>query len=173
MELHEIREILFILDDEDELLPSHTIGLPESRDASVTGEELHRIFSAAGGDTKSSLAHWRGSAILRDGGCMHPGTLARRADEAKMRLEIARAKLERTARRWTERRGPRALRELESAAEEFDAAEAAVEAAARAWARASIGRAPSSPSVPLRDGMHVVAMRSDRMHREVRDHGHA
>jgi len=104
---------------------------------------------------------------------MHPGTLARRADEAKMRLEIARAKLERTARRWTERRGPRALRELEAAAEEFDAAEAAVEAAARAWARASIGRVPSSPSVPLRDGIHVVEMRSDRMHREVRDHGHA
>ena len=66
---------------------------------------------------------------------MHLESLSRRGEEAKMRLEIARAKLERTSRRWAERHGPGALRELQAAAEEFDAAEAAVEAAARAWAR--------------------------------------
>jgi len=68
-----------------------------------------------------------------------------------MRLEVARAQLEHAAHRWAEQRGPRSLRELHLAAEQFDAVERAVEATARAWARA----VRSAPSVPMRDGAHV------------------
>jgi hypothetical protein len=87
---------------------------------------------------------------------MERGELARRADEAKMRLEVARSKLEHSAQRWAERRGPRTLRDLHSAAEEFDAAERAVTAAARAWARAVRTAGPSLAALPLQlDGEHA------------------
>ena len=81
--------------------------------------------------------------------------LAMRANEAKMGLEVARTHLEHAAHRWAEHRGPRALRDLHVAAENFDAAERAVEATARAWARA-VGSAGS----PLRD----PAIRGDGAH---------
>ena len=66
---------------------------------------------------------------------MHRDDLARRADEAGAALEIARAKLERTARRWAERQEAAALSELQQTAEEFDRAQAALEEALRDWAR--------------------------------------
>ena len=66
---------------------------------------------------------------------MHQNDLARTADEAGAALEIARAKLERTARRWAERQEAAALAELQQTAEEFDRAQAALEEALRDWAR--------------------------------------
>jgi hypothetical protein len=86
---------------------------------------------------------------------MHLDELSRRGDEAKMRLEVARARLERTAHRWAERHGPRALGELHAAAEEFDAAERAVEASSRAWARAMRMAGPSLRPIPLQDATHA------------------
>jgi hypothetical protein len=62
--------------------------------------------------------------------------LARRADEAKRTLELARTKLELTAARWADRRGLRALHELQRTAEQFAAAQRALEEALRDWARA-------------------------------------
>jgi uncharacterized protein YukE len=67
---------------------------------------------------------------------MHPDELARRADEAGAELEVARAKLERTARRWAERHAESALIELQQTAEEFDRAQTTLEEALREWARA-------------------------------------
>jgi len=81
--------------------------------------------------------------------------LTRRADEAKMRLEVARAQLEHAAHRWAEHRGQRSLRELHLAAEQFDTAERAVEATARAWAKAVRSAGPSLRPVPMSDGAHV------------------
>jgi len=86
---------------------------------------------------------------------MEPGNPGRRADEVKMRLEVARSKLEHAAQRWAERRGPRTSKDLQAAAEEFDAAERAVEATSRAWARALRAAGPSLRPVPLQDGEHA------------------
>ena len=66
---------------------------------------------------------------------MHREDLARRADEAGAALEVVRAKLERTARRWAERQEASALIDLQQTAEEFDRAQAALEEALRDWAR--------------------------------------
>jgi hypothetical protein len=63
-------------------------------------------------------------------------SLARRADEAKRALELARTRLELTAAHWAERRGPRALNELQRRAEHYAAAQRALEEALREWARA-------------------------------------
>jgi len=63
-------------------------------------------------------------------------SLARRADEAKRALELARTKLELTAAHWAERRGPRVLHELQRRAEQYAAAQRALEEALREWARA-------------------------------------
>jgi hypothetical protein len=79
---------------------------------------------------------------------MHLEKLLRQADEAKMRLELARARLERTAHRWADRHAPRSMRDLHVAAEEFDEAERAVEGAVRTWARALRSRRPSPALVP-------------------------
>jgi len=62
--------------------------------------------------------------------------LARRADEAKGALELARTKLELTAAHWADRRAPRALNELQRRAEQFAAAQRELEEALREWARA-------------------------------------
>lgn len=62
--------------------------------------------------------------------------LARRADEAKRALELARTKLELTAAHWADRRGPRALNELQRRAEQFATAQRELEEALREWARA-------------------------------------
>ena len=62
--------------------------------------------------------------------------LARRADEAKREMERARTRLELTAAHWADRRGPRALNELQRRAEQFAAAQRALEEALREWARA-------------------------------------
>jgi len=67
---------------------------------------------------------------------MHVDALARKADEAKRALDVARTKLERTARRWAERQGASALTELQQTAEEFDRAQCTLEEALRDWARA-------------------------------------
>jgi transposase InsO family protein len=67
---------------------------------------------------------------------MHFQALARSADEAKQALEAARVKLELTARRFAERPGARARRELQRRAEEFAAAQRTLEDAVREWARA-------------------------------------
>jgi len=75
---------------------------------------------------------------------MHQNDLARRADEAGAALEIARAKLERTARRWAERQEAAALAELQQTAEEFDRAQAALEEALRDWARSLRGSRPDA-----------------------------
>jgi len=63
-------------------------------------------------------------------------TLARRADEAKRALELARTRLELTAAHWADRRVPRALHELQRRAEQFAAAQRTLEEALREWARA-------------------------------------
>ena len=76
---------------------------------------------------------------------MHRDDLARRADEAGAGLEIVRAKLERTARRWAERQEAGALAELQQTAEEFDRAQASLEEALRDWARSLPN--PSPPTV--------------------------
>jgi hypothetical protein len=62
--------------------------------------------------------------------------LARRTDEAKRALELARTKLELTAAHWADRRAPRALNELQRRAEQFAAAQRELEEALREWARA-------------------------------------
>jgi hypothetical protein len=62
--------------------------------------------------------------------------LARRADDAKRALELARTRLELTAAHWADRRGPRALQELQKRAEQFAAAQRVLDEALRAWARA-------------------------------------
>ncbi len=67
---------------------------------------------------------------------MHLDELARRADEAREALEVSRAKLERTARRWAERQRTSALDELRRTAEEFDRAQRMLEESLRDWARA-------------------------------------
>jgi hypothetical protein len=61
--------------------------------------------------------------------------LARKADEAKRALELARTSLELTAARWADHRGPRALYELQRRAEQYAAAQRALEDALRDWAR--------------------------------------
>ncbi len=67
---------------------------------------------------------------------MHLDELARRADDARAALDVARAKLERTARRWAERQRASALDELRRTAEEFDQAQRTLEESLRDWARA-------------------------------------
>jgi hypothetical protein len=67
---------------------------------------------------------------------MPQDALARRADEAKRALELARTRLELTAAHWAERRGPRALHELQRRAEHYAASQRALEEALRDWARA-------------------------------------
>jgi hypothetical protein len=67
---------------------------------------------------------------------MHLEWLAGQADEASRAVEVARAGLERTARRWAERPEGPGLRELQQAAEQFDGAQRELEDALRAWARA-------------------------------------
>jgi hypothetical protein len=67
---------------------------------------------------------------------MHLDALARKADEAKRAQELARMKLERTARRWAERQGASALTELRRMAEEFYQTQCALEEALHDWARA-------------------------------------
>jgi len=79
---------------------------------------------------------------------MHRDELARRADEATTALEVARAKLERTARRWAERQEASALIELQQTAEEFDRAQASLEEALRDWARALRESGPSTAAFP-------------------------
>lgn len=71
---------------------------------------------------------------------MHVDELARKADEARTALDLARAKLERTARRWAERQRATALDELQQTAEEFDRAQSTLEEALRDWARGSVKR---------------------------------
>lgn len=67
---------------------------------------------------------------------MRLDVLAHNADEARTALDAARTKLERIARRWSERQGERALNELKRAAKEFDTAQRRLEDALLAWARA-------------------------------------
>jgi hypothetical protein len=62
--------------------------------------------------------------------------LARKADEAKRALELARTKLELTAAHWSDRRGPGALDELQRRAEQYALAQRELEDALRDWARA-------------------------------------
>jgi hypothetical protein len=71
---------------------------------------------------------------------MHLDELARRADEARAALDVARAKLERTARRWAERQRASALEELRQTAEEFDRAQRTLEKSLRDWARGNVKR---------------------------------
>jgi len=75
---------------------------------------------------------------------MHVEALERKADEASRALDTARTRLERVARRWAERQGARALRELQQTAEEFDRAQRTLEEALRDWARALRGANPGS-----------------------------
>jgi len=70
---------------------------------------------------------------------MHVEALERKADEASRALDTARARLERVARRWAERQGARALRDLQQTAQEFDGAQRTLEEALREWARALRG----------------------------------
>jgi hypothetical protein len=67
---------------------------------------------------------------------MYLDALARKADEAKTALEVARTGLERTARRWAERQEASALTELRQNAEEFYQAQCALDQALHDWARA-------------------------------------
>jgi exonuclease VII small subunit len=75
---------------------------------------------------------------------MHVEALERKADEASRALDTARVRLERVARRWAERQGARALRDLQQTAEEFDRAQRTLEEALREWARALRGASPRS-----------------------------
>jgi hypothetical protein len=98
---------------------------------------------------------------------MHLDELARRADEARAASEVARTKLERTARRWAERQRASALDELRRTAEEFDRAQRMLEESLRDWARyylrqtSSIGAAAASraPSVPSPSASSIVRSR--------------
>jgi len=79
---------------------------------------------------------------------MHRDDLARRSDEAGAALEIARTKLERTARRWAVRQEAAALMELQQTAEEFDRAQAALEETLRDWARSLRNASPPTIACP-------------------------
>ncbi len=63
-------------------------------------------------------------------------TLAMQADGTRAALESARTRLERSARRWSERPTFASLRELQRAAASFRDAQRASDDAVRAWARA-------------------------------------
>jgi hypothetical protein len=80
---------------------------------------------------------------------MHLEWLAGQADEARKAVEMARARLERTARRWAERPAGPGLRELQQAAEQFEGAQRQLEDALRAWARAL-----GTPELTLAAGSH-------------------
>jgi hypothetical protein len=62
--------------------------------------------------------------------------LAMQADGSRAALESARSRLERSARRWSERPTFASLRELQRAAASFRDAQRASDDAVRAWARA-------------------------------------
>jgi len=80
---------------------------------------------------------------------MHVEALERKADEASRALETARARLERVARRWAERQGAKALRDLQQTAEEFDRAQRTLEEALREWARALRSANPGGTRLAL------------------------
>ena len=62
--------------------------------------------------------------------------LAKRADAARRALELARSKLEYSARRWAQAQSDQTLEELHGAASSFDGCQRAADDAVRAWARA-------------------------------------
>ncbi len=73
---------------------------------------------------------------------------ANQVDTARKAFELARSKLERSARRWAELRTPRALADLQRSAGAFDQAQRNLDENVRSWARvitASGGDFDSAP----------------------------
>jgi hypothetical protein len=62
--------------------------------------------------------------------------LAKRADAARRALELARSKLEFSARRWAQIQSDETLGELRGAAAAFGGCQKAADDSVRAWARA-------------------------------------
>ncbi|GAC1337174.1 MAG: hypothetical protein NVSMB23_03290 [Myxococcales bacterium] len=60
---------------------------------------------------------------------------ANKVDTARRNFELARSRLERSARRWAELRTPRALADLQRSAGAFDQAQRKLDATVRSWAR--------------------------------------
>lgn len=60
---------------------------------------------------------------------------ASKVDTARKGFEMARSRLERSARRWAELRTPRALADLQRSAGAFDRAQRMLDENVRAWAR--------------------------------------
>jgi hypothetical protein len=67
-------------------------------------------------------------------------TLAMQAEATRTALELARTRLERGARRWSERPNDDSLRELQRSAASFRDAQRASDDAVRAWARAAVSQ---------------------------------
>lgn len=73
---------------------------------------------------------------------------ANKVDTARKAFELARSKLERSARRWAELRTTRALADLQRSAGAFDQAQRRLDEDVRSWARvitASGGDFDSAP----------------------------
>jgi hypothetical protein len=60
---------------------------------------------------------------------------ASKVDRARKTFELARSRLERSARRWAELRTPRALADLQRSAGAFDLAQRRLDETVRSWAR--------------------------------------